>query len=167
MIGVAAAVTIVFIRLIKRSQQITANARLTIYSVIAVIAAMILLIIAFGGANAADALKDGRAVRRFEFTGRRNGITLLAIHAEPVTIRAIGNPDDTAAIKTLEHRELFYLGQSNGMAVLYESGNAQRVVYVPVSTTLMSISNCDMSVDSRCENAWDHLEYWIGPFRLS
>jgi hypothetical protein len=80
--------------------------------------------------------------------------TVLPIHADPVVIE----PNDAKAIRSISldkqppdskgRSRFLYLGQSNGEVVIYDSGQ-QRVLYIPSSDVLLSITNCHVRIPVR------------------
>jgi len=82
------------------------------------------------------------------------GIPLSAIKAEPVSIAAIGEPGKDPAIEALASRDLLYLGQANGFAVVYDS-HAQASMKVPLASALLTVSNCQRPyTDHRCDKVF-------------
>jgi hypothetical protein len=86
--------------------------------------------------------------------------TLLPIHADPVVIE----PNDEKALQSIRldrqsadnksPSHYLYLGQSNGEVVIYDSAQ-QRVLYIPSSDVLLSITNCHIRrpIKAVCSNA--------------
>jgi hypothetical protein len=70
------------------------------------------------------------------------GLDVLAIHAAPATVEPAGKPSDSPAAERLRGRRLLYLGQSGGTVVLYDAAT-QRAVYVPGSSVILHVANCD------------------------
>jgi hypothetical protein len=71
-----------------------------------------------------------------------HGLDVLAIHAAPATVEPAGKPSDSPAAERLRGRRLLYLGQSGGTVVLYDAAT-QRAVYVPGSSVILHVANCD------------------------
>jgi hypothetical protein len=96
-----------------------------------------------GADIAADQVRAGKAVSppRLGIAPIR-GFEVLAIHADPATVEPVGKPDDSPAAERLRGRRLLYLGQSGGTVVLYDAA-VQRAVYVPASSIVLHVANCD------------------------
>jgi hypothetical protein len=96
-----------------------------------------------GADIAADEVRAGKAVSppRFWMAPIR-GLEVLAIHAAPATVEPVGKPGDSPAAERLRGRRLLYLGQSGGTVVLYDAAT-QRAVYVPGSSVILHIANCE------------------------
>jgi hypothetical protein len=121
-----------------------------------------ILLITIGGMrdghSAALAVKRGKPVGP---TGRF--FTLLAFRADPVSVEAIGNPKIAQSITrfgcspssytSLCWDKLFYLGQANGIVVLYNSTD-QRSIHLPASSIMLHVSNCrtKLSPDLLCRS---------------
>jgi hypothetical protein len=106
----------------------------------------------FGSADAAGAVKAGRPVAPLTAWG----MTALAIHADPVRIEAAGKVGEVPAIDRLVNRiDLLYIGQANGIVVLYDS-SAQSALYLPSASIVMTESNCatKRSSDPRCKRRY-------------
>ncbi len=82
-------------------------------------------------------------------------VTVLAVRADPVVIEESGKPEDEPSIGKLKKRPLLYLGQANGVAVLYDTA-AQQAVYLPQSTVLLKVGNCatKRSPDPACKRTF-------------
>jgi hypothetical protein len=98
------------------------------------------------GAQAAASVRTGHAVRP---NGRF--FTLLSIHADPVSVRIIGDPKAFPSYECLKAKtvapcfnRIFYLGQANGTVVLYDS-TMQQSLYVPASSVILRVDNCEAS----------------------
>lgn len=84
-----------------------------------------LVIELIGSIRAADAVTAGRPVAPLSALG----ITELAFHADPVRIEPAGKEGEAPAIDRLVSRtDLLYLGQANGIVVLYD--HQLRVPYI-------------------------------------
>jgi hypothetical protein len=93
--------------------------------------------------TAADQVRAGKAVSPMRFwMAPIAGFEVLAIHAAPATVEPVGKPDDSPAAERLQGRRLLYLGQSSGTVVLYDAAT-QRAVYVPASSVILHVANCD------------------------
>jgi hypothetical protein len=76
-------------------------------------------------------------------------VAVLPIHTEPAGIQAVGDKGQAGALAALSSRPvswspMLYLGQTAGIAVLYNS-ELKRAVYVPMAAILLTISNCAAS----------------------
>jgi hypothetical protein len=63
----------------------------------------------------------------------------IALHigaAQVISINSIGSKDESAPIPTFIGRKLVYLGQANGIAVLYDTVNTSPI-YVPASSVII------------------------------
>jgi hypothetical protein len=111
-----------------------------------------LAFVIYNSTPAANAVKQGRPVVPI----RTGPLLLLAIHADPATIKATGKPGETKAVDDLAKRDLLYLGSTGGTAVFYDSRN-HRAVYVPRSNITLEVSNCRIKppADSRCARTWN------------
>jgi hypothetical protein len=109
--------------------------------------------------EAATMVKSGRPVVP---SGR--WITLLPVRAEPVLVEPINETvapaisaqlDCNAAKESSCNEKLFYLGQADGIAVLYNVAR-QRKVYLPLSSIVLHVSNCRtrLSKDVACHNVF-------------
>jgi hypothetical protein len=112
--------------------------------------------VAYGVAGAdiaANEVRAGKAVSppRFWMAPIR-GLEVLAIHAAPATVEPVGKPGDSPAAERLRGRRLLYLGQSGGTVVLYDAAT-QQAVYVPGSSVILHIANCETKPkpDPACE----------------
>jgi hypothetical protein len=118
------------------------------------------LVITIGGMR--DGHSAALAVKRGQPVGPTGHFfTLLAFRADPVSVEAIGDPKIAQSVTrfrctpssyTLLCRdELFYLGQANGIVVLYNS-TSQRSIYLPASSIMLHVSNCrtKLSPDLLC-----------------
>lgn len=103
------------------------------------------------GTAAANAVKAGRPV----VSPYLGPTTLLAIHADPALIESTLKPGENPGIDSLKGRNLLFLGQANGVAVLYDS-NAQTSVLLPTASIVLRISNCatQQSHNALCTNAY-------------
>jgi hypothetical protein len=91
---------------------------------------------------AADDVKAGRPVGPVLIPGPLPPLPVLAVHADPATVEPTGKPGDAPAAERLQGRKLLYLGQSGGTVVLYDA-TTQRAVYVPSSSVILHVANCD------------------------
>ena len=109
--------------------------------------------------EAASMVKAGRPV-----VPSGQWITVLPVRAEPVLVqpmneavaRAISSQLDCNAAK--EHScsdHLLYLGQADGIAVLYNVAR-QRKIFLPLSSVVLHVSNCRtrLSRDSDCRDVF-------------
>jgi hypothetical protein len=69
-------------------------------------------------------------------------LPVLAIRADPASIEPADKPADSPSVQRLRGRTLLYLGQSDGTVVLYDA-RTNRAVYVPGSTIILHVANCD------------------------
>jgi hypothetical protein len=100
------------------------------------------------GAADAQAVRQGRPVA----AGRVGPFVVgLGPGAQPVTVYPIGETKGQAA-QAVQSRSLFYMGESSGIAVLYDYDN-QKVLYVPLSTVVLEVNNCRVPapVDPICK----------------
>jgi hypothetical protein len=83
---------------------------------------------------------DAKAVRSGKAVGTYGPsvFPLLSYRATPVMIEAAGKFGDAPAIERLESRRLLYLGQANGIAVVYDSCE-KTAVYVPMTSALLHV----------------------------
>jgi hypothetical protein len=73
-------------------------------------------------------------------------IGVLPIHADPATVQPVGEKDAVSVLAELGARPqssspLLYLGQSGGIAVLYDS-ELKKATYVPLSLVVLKVHNC-------------------------
>jgi hypothetical protein len=73
-------------------------------------------------------------------------IAVLPLHADPAEVQAVGDKTKAPALVELSSRPsnwspLLFLGQTGGIAVLYDS-ELKRSVYVPMAAVLLTVSNC-------------------------
>jgi len=107
--------------------------------------------------SSADAVASGRPVAPLGALG----FTELALHADPVRIEATGKVGEVTVIDRLVGRtDLLYMGQGNGIVVLYDP-STQSAVYLPSSSVITTVSNCSTkrSPDPRCNrryHQWSH-----------
>jgi hypothetical protein len=98
--------------------------------------------------DAAREVREGKPVGPIRFPGAFGvpvpalPLTILAIHAAPAIVEPAGKPGDSPAAERLQGRKLLYLGQASGTVVLYDPA-AQQAVYVPASSIILHVSNCD------------------------
>jgi hypothetical protein len=87
-------------------------------------------------------------------------VSSFKIRATPAHLGAIGRVSDQAELALLQRRAallppLLYLGQANGVIVLYDS-RAQQAVYVPSSSVVLRLSNCERpAAELVCRQAVD------------
>jgi hypothetical protein len=115
--------------------------------------------------NSADAVANGRPVAPIASLG----LTELAVHADPVTIEATGKAGEVTAIDRLVGRtDLLYMGQGNGIVVLYDP-STQSALYLPSSSILMKVSNCatKRSPDPRCNRRYQKWQVGASSFSPS
>jgi hypothetical protein len=109
--------------------------------------------------EAATMLKSGRPV-----VPSGQWITLLPVRAEPVLVEPINEAVARAISAQLDcniakdhacGEELFYLGQVDGIAVLYNAAQ-QRKMYLPLSSVILHVSNCRtrLSRDISCRDVF-------------
>lgn len=96
----------------------------------------------------ADRLKSGRRIEPIKVPLPVFDVELLAVHGDPAIVEARG-PNGDGRIGIFGPR-LFYLGQSKGMAVLYNA-HRQHVIYVPTSGVILRTVNCETS---RAKRHW-------------
>jgi hypothetical protein len=73
---------------------------------------------------------------------RQRELPIITIRADVTTVEPAGKPADAPAVERLRGRKLLYLGQSAGTVVLYDA-DADRAVYVPDSSIILHVANCD------------------------
>lgn len=97
-----------------------------------------------------DAVQAGHAVSPTSI----GPIVLVPLHAEPAVVRAVGRPpEQTKAIDDLAARKLLYLGENNGVAVLYDS-TEDHVIRVPSAVTVIVATNCESAQSKpECKDA--------------
>jgi hypothetical protein len=88
-------------------------------------------------AKAANAARSGNAVRPLQLYG----LPLLAMQAEPASVRPTNKARTLPGIWDLNGRPVLYLGQHGGVGVLYDA-NRGRVVYTPMDLVVLHVSNC-------------------------
>lgn len=88
-------------------------------------------------AEATDMVRSGNPVRPLDIYG----LPLLAIQADSAVVWPTSKARTVPGIWNLHDRPVLYLGQTGGTAVLYDPGHA-RVVYAPMSETVMHASGC-------------------------
>jgi hypothetical protein len=92
----------------------------------------------------ADTVKEGGVIEPWRFLF---GIEILALRADPATVQAAnrGSAGPELPLVRLPPRDLFYLGRSSGMVVLYEAGQRgeQHVWHLPASAVSVRASNCE------------------------
>jgi hypothetical protein len=111
----------------------------------------------FGSTRAANAVTAGRPVAPL----RNLGVTELAFRADPVRIEPAGKAGEASAIDRLVSRaDLLYLGQANGVVVLYDA-STQSALYLPSASIVMIQSNCatKRSPDPNCKTRF-RLHFW-------
>jgi hypothetical protein len=91
-------------------------------------------------AEATATVRSGEPVRPLQLYG----LPLLAIQADSAVVLPTSKARTLPGIWDLHDRPVLYLGQTNGIAVLYDPGRGGhgRVVYVPMSLIVMHISDC-------------------------
>jgi hypothetical protein len=94
-------------------------------------------------AKATAAAQSGHPVRPLQLYG----LPLLAIQADSAVVWPTNKARTLPGIWDLHDRPVLYLGQTEGMAVLYDPGHG-RVVYAPMSLIVMHINDCDGSTSS-------------------
>jgi hypothetical protein len=109
------------------------------------------------GAQAAASVRAGHAVRP---SGRF--FTLLPVHADPVRVEIIGDPKALPSYECFKVKtvapcldRLFYLGQANGIVVLYDS-TVQQSLYVPASSVILRVDNCEVDNSPNISCAQKH-----------
>jgi hypothetical protein len=91
-------------------------------------------------AKAADRVRSGDSVRPLQLYG----LPLLAIQADSAILQPTNKARTLPGIWDLHDRPVLYLGQTDGTAVLYDPDRG-RVIYTPMSSVVMHVSNCDGS----------------------
>jgi hypothetical protein len=100
-------------------------------------------------AKATETVRSGNPVRPFQLYG----LPLLSIQADSAVVWPTSKARTLPGIWNLHDRPVLYLGQTNGIAVLYDPGHG-RVVYAPMSLIVMHVSNCaGSSSPSACRSA--------------
>jgi hypothetical protein len=100
-------------------------------------------------AKATETVRSGNPVRPFQLYG----LPLLAIQADSAVVWPTSKARTLPGIWNLHDRPVLYLGQTNGIAVLYDPGHG-RVVYAPMSLIVMHVSDCAGSTSpSACRSA--------------
>jgi hypothetical protein len=100
-------------------------------------------------AKATETVRSGNPVRPFQLYG----LPLLSIQADSAVVWPTSKARTLPGIWDLHDRPVLYLGQTNGIAVLYDPGHG-RVVYAPMSLIVMHVSNCAGSPSpSACRSA--------------
>jgi hypothetical protein len=102
---------------------------------------------------AANEVRAGKAVSPPRFpTAPFRGLEVFAIRAAPTTVEPVGKPSDSPAAERLRGRRLLYLGQSGGTVVLYDAAT-QQAIYVPGSSVILHVVNCDAKPrsDAACQ----------------
>jgi hypothetical protein len=99
-----------------------------------------------GATRRADLVTAGHAVQPMRGKG---GYLTLAVHADPVSLEVVNKPEESPAIKRLKALSLLYLGQANNLLVLYDV-KRHRAIYVPSSSVVITVTNCERSTDPRC-----------------
>jgi hypothetical protein len=82
---------------------------------------------------------DGRAVSPLHAFA--SPAPILTIHADPVIIiKSVGakKAGEIAAVESLAPTSLLYMGQANGMIVLYDS-SVDQAIYLPASSVLLTV----------------------------
>jgi hypothetical protein len=87
--------------------------------------------------KATDTVRSGHPVRPLQLYG----LPLLAIQADSAVVWPTSKARTLPGIWDLHDRPVLYLGQTNGIAVLYDPGHG-RVVYAPMSLIVMHVSDC-------------------------
>jgi hypothetical protein len=95
-----------------------------------------------GAWRAANAVMAGKPISPLVTGERFLPLPKLAIHADPAMVEPVGKLTDSPSIERLHGRRLLYLGQSGGTVVLYDA-TADRAVYVPASSIVLHVANCD------------------------
>jgi hypothetical protein len=105
----------------------------------------------------AEDVRAGKPVGPVLYPGPLPPLPVLAIHADPATVEPTGRPGDAPAAERLRGRKLLYLGQSGGTVVLYDAAT-QRAVYVPSSSVILHVANCDAKPppDPSCQQVVRH-----------
>jgi hypothetical protein len=88
--------------------------------------------------SAANAVTAGRPIAPLSAIG----ITELDFHADPVRIEPVGKAGEAPAVDRLVSRtDLLYLGQANGIVVLYDA-STQSALYIPSASIVLVQRNC-------------------------
>jgi hypothetical protein len=92
----------------------------------------------------ADTVKEGEVIEPWRFWF---GVEILTVRADPAAVQLVsrGRTDSQLPPVRLPAGDLFYLGRSDGMVVLYKAGQQgkQRVWHLPASAVSVRASNCE------------------------
>jgi hypothetical protein len=100
-------------------------------------------------------VKEGKAVAPYQ-TIVPAPLTLLYLRADPVIIEAIDGSTSSPALGRLttcaanESCKLLYLGQANGIAVIYDAVG-QESIFLPISEVGIRVKNCSDSPVDQCQ----------------
>jgi hypothetical protein len=87
---------------------------------------------------AGRSVRGGKAVHSIGFLGVR----VLTIRADRASIESASNQDTASeALVNLRQRSLLYLGQNDGIVVLYEGDPANRAIYLPASSIVLTVDH--------------------------
>jgi hypothetical protein len=102
------------------------------------------------GARWASAVKAGRPV----VLTPTGPVIAIPLQANPAKVWPADTSSGALSIDLRHNRDLVYLGQANGIAVLYDS-TSQSVFRLPLSSIVLQVSNCRSSTspDPACKNA--------------
>lgn len=121
--------------------------KVTVWGVVVVAVLLIAYALPRVASDRAQAAGNGRPVSPPRLPVA--AIAVLPLHADPAVVQAVGDKTKAPALVELGSRPsswspLLFLGQSGGIAVLYDS-ELKRSVYVPLAAVLLTVSNCAAS----------------------
>jgi hypothetical protein len=124
-----------------RDRRAIAGRVITIILAVSLVFGFYMLIVAD---RQADTVKEGGVIEPWRFLF---GVEVLAVRADPATVQTIsrGSTDSQPPLMRLPADDLFYLGRSDGMVVMYEAGQRgeQHVWHLPASGVSVRASNCE------------------------
>ena len=124
-----------------RDRRAVAGRVITIILAVSVVFGLYMLIVAD---RQADTVKEGGVIEPWRFLF---GVEVLAVRADPAEVQILsrGSTDAQLPPVRLPVGDLFYLGRSDGMVVLYEAGQRgeQHVWHLPTSAVSVRASNCE------------------------
>jgi hypothetical protein len=102
------------------------------------------------GARWASAVKAGRPV----VLTPTGPVISIPLQANPAKVWPADTSKGTLSIDLRHNRSFIYVGQANGIAVLYDT-TSQSVFRLPLSSIVLQVSNCrsSTSADPACKNA--------------
>jgi hypothetical protein len=115
---------------------------------------LIIIPIAIGFSMANTASRAARSVQKGIPVYPPTGLYPLAIRADPAVVTPAINAKGVPAIAALHQRSLLYLGQANGIVVLYDFGT-QQAVRVPATSVVLNTINCRLErpMNKACNDA--------------